>query len=293
MTPSPETKTMTEKLDSVPLKACAGCGQLYPLNGNGHMCKPTPAADEVGADSVDLESTFGPILKDKFPDYDSLTRFHAAYALAEAAIAAMQARSAEPAGEEPVAWNDLGAERYVRDFIIHGEVSTRLLEPWEQSHQDAGHIDMAERRGYIHVGRDVACTITVTDHGRRIAALLNRPATPTNPERLVDGWRSIDSAPKDGTEVILFGLYPENDEGLPTNRVTAGFWLEPEPPIIGDCGGECRCPEYGEAVPAHWCTMHGGSSSGWMSTDGGFTTEWPPTHWMPLPAAPLKEGEGE
>lgn len=100
MTPSPETKTMTEKLDSVPLKACAGCGQLYPLNGNGHMCKPTPAADKVGADSVDLESTFGPILKDKFPDYDSLTRFHAAYALAEAAIAAMQARSAEPAGEE-------------------------------------------------------------------------------------------------------------------------------------------------------------------------------------------------
>ena len=94
---------------------------------------------------------------------------------------------AEPAGEEPVD-DDLGAERYVRDFIIHGEVSTRRLEPWEQAYQDAGHIDMAERRGYIHVGRDVACTITVTDHGRCIAALLNHPATPTNPERLVD-WR--------------------------------------------------------------------------------------------------------
>ena len=100
------------------------------------------------------------------------------------------------------------------------------------------------------------------------------------------GWQPIATAPRDGTEVVLFGMYPENDQGLPTQRVTAGFWLEPDPPVIGDCGGECRCPEYGEPAAAHWCTIHGGSPGGWMSTDGGFTEEWPATHWHTLPAAP-------
>lgn len=91
-------------------------------------------------------------------------------------------------------------------------------------------------------------------------------------------WMPIETAPKDGTEIILFGPYPENDTGHPTRRVTAGFWYVPEPPMIGDCGGECRCPEYGEPDDPQWASM-----------DGGFTAEWPPTHWMPLPSPPEED----
>ena len=58
---------------------------------------------------------------------------------------------------------------------------------------------------------DIAYDGAVTDCIRALSAL---PA--------VDGWKSIESAPKDGTEIVLFGLYPENDQGLPTKRVTSG-----------------------------------------------------------------------
>jgi hypothetical protein len=101
-------------------------------------------------------------------------------------------------------------------------------------------------------------------------------------------WYLIESAPLDGTEIILHGPCPDNP-----NRVTAGFWCIPEPPIVGDCGGECRCPEYGDADDPFWCTMHGGSLERpfFMSNDGGFTEEYPATHWMPFPSGPMKGGE--
>lgn len=136
MTPSPETKTMTEETDARLRTVAEGIANIVgaPYEDWRHFTgeanailsrldkSPTPAADKVGADSVDLESTFGPILKDKFPDYDSLTRFHAAYALAEAAIAAMQARSAEPAPESG-GFLSFWYKNY------RGEVSERTVRP--------------------------------------------------------------------------------------------------------------------------------------------------------------------
>lgn len=118
------------------------------------------------------------------------------------------------------------------------------------------------------------------------AKLINEYAT-----KAIDGWnafarsfwRPIESAPKDGTEIILFGMVPDGP------RVTAGFWLVPEPPVVGDCGGECHCPEYGEPLDPDWVCMHGGSAEGWMSNDGGFADKWPATHWMPLPAPPRND----
>ena len=55
-------------------------------------------------------------------------------------------------------------------------------------------------------------------------------------------WQPIETAPKDGTEIILFGVWPD---GKP--RVSAGHWeVTEQGEYVGDCGGECRCPEYGD-----------------------------------------------
>lgn len=90
------------------------------------------------------------------------------------------------------------------------------------------------------------------------------------------GWLPIETAPKDGTDILL-GAPSQTFEGKPTApRVTIGHWTTEEECRVhmGDCGGECRCPEYEEGEPS------------WISWDGGFTAENPATHWQPLPGAP-------
>ncbi len=89
-------------------------------------------------------------------------------------------------------------------------------------------------------------------------------------------WKDISSAPRDGTDIMLASI-EQVFEGKPVEpRVTIGHWTTDEECQIyaGDCGGECHCPEYDYADPS------------WISWDGGFTTENPPTHWMPLPSPP-------
>lgn len=90
-------------------------------------------------------------------------------------------------------------------------------------------------------------------------------------------WRPIETAPKDGTEIIL-GAPEQEYQGKPVAaRSTVGHWTTDEEcrEQVGDCGGECRCPEYKFHDPY------------WISWDGGFTEENPPTNWMPLPTHPM------
>lgn len=89
-------------------------------------------------------------------------------------------------------------------------------------------------------------------------------------------WQPIDTAPKDGT-VIILGAVAQEYQGQPVDpRATVGHWTTDEEcrELVGDCGGECRCPEYIYHDPS------------WISWDGGFTAENPPTHWQPLPSPP-------
>jgi len=78
---------------------------------------------------------------------------------------------------------------------------------------------------------------------------------------LLPGWRSIETAPKDGTKFDVW--YPSNDAAVPTpaHRVTDVYWSD---------------------VQSDFCT------------DGSYGPEEPsplmlhprPTHWQPLPPAP-------
>lgn len=97
----------------------------------------------------------------------------------------------------------------------------------------------------------------------------------------IGSWQSMETAPKSCNILLV-------REGNP-RTVTFGYWLELEHgPQIGNCGGECRCPEYDDAPEPFW-----------FSEDGGFTQENPPIAWAQIPDAPplsefaeLRKAEG-
>lgn len=79
-------------------------------------------------------------------------------------------------------------------------------------------------------------------------------------------WQPIETAPKDGTHILLSG----------DGRVTEGKWLNdyyPKEAEFHSTGAYLGQFETGECI-----------EGGWMSFDGGFTDEHPATHWKPLPA---------
>ncbi|HBD33151.1 MULTISPECIES: hypothetical protein [unclassified Cupriavidus] len=87
-----------------------------------------------------------------------------------------------------------------------------------------------------------------------------------------EAWQPIETAPKDGTEILLC-----RDE-----RVTSGAWGE----------WEETTSEYHSTTGEYLGKSVQDCGASWWSWDGGFTQEAPPTHWMPMPAAP-SAGNGE
>jgi hypothetical protein len=85
-------------------------------------------------------------------------------------------------------------------------------------------------------------------------------------------WRPIETAPKDGTFIML---YVPNGQ-LETGPVTIGIYF-PELDELRDELG--RFKKQHPWAPAHW--------KGWLGTDGDNSPSWcEPTHWMPLPKPP-------
>ncbi len=102
--------------------------------------------------------------------------------------------------------------------------------------------------------------------------LVGRAAPPT---AQAEGWMPIETAPKDGTHILLHAPACEH-EGAPVQaRTTYGHWRAPsDTPSIKYQDGFAPEPEWEDFEPF------------WASWDGGFTEEHPPTHWMPLPPPP-------
>ena len=77
-------------------------------------------------------------------------------------------------------------------------------------------------------------------------------------------WQPIDTAPRDGTWVLLAGGECRDEEGDNDRRVVSGQWTD-------DLNGRKR--------DWHW-------QFAWY--DGGYFGQYDaPTHWMPLPVHPI------
>lgn len=110
-------------------------------------------------------------------------------------------------------------------------------------------------------------------------ALMAEREAATKRERERAGWQPIETAPKDGTEIILFCPQGDGTAGK-TYRVTSGQWCD-EP------GGTT---EYRGLDGSYLGQDDSDGFCGWLSWDGGFSEDtMMPTHWMPLPAPPVIE----
>jgi hypothetical protein len=92
-------------------------------------------------------------------------------------------------------------------------------------------------------------------------------------------WERIETAPKDGTRILLALLAVDKPGEPPSWFISLGWW---DPEFDGEWSDEVGDIVYRGA----W-------------TDGGVASwayeehrELGPTHWMPLPEPPIEHGEG-
>ncbi|SEB72509.1 hypothetical protein SAMN05216178_2015 [Pseudomonas saponiphila] len=79
-------------------------------------------------------------------------------------------------------------------------------------------------------------------------------------------WQPIETAPKDGTEIIL----------RKGDRITAGAWIE----------WSNSAAEFHATTGVYLGDVEYESGADWSSWDGGFRRDDWPTHWQPLPIPP-------
>lgn len=99
--------------------------------------------------------------------------------------------------------------------------------------------------------------------------------TTVKAEEKLTGWQPIETAPKDGTTIML---YSPDDVDLSQKGIYVGYWLDMEthtPPGT-------KCYKYGKLINEEKETKTY-SSKHWFA--GGHSrnmSNFKPTHWMPL-----------
>lgn len=135
--------------------------------------------------------------------------------------------------------------------------------------------EYADDNGYSH--NDYADSMReAADH---IEALERQLAELRKAERRAPEWQPIETAPKDGTRIMLGRAENDDQPGIST----VGWWQEAIEDGIDymggdagfvDCDFQAFCPGRSFGVP----------SQRYAATQ--------PTHWMPLPASPTAGGQG-
>lgn len=137
-----------------------------------------------------------------------------------------------------------------------------------------GNAELDTRRSYRKIGSGdlddavaVYCLECTADHmacradhiGLTTDDLVDMVSAAWNRRAPIAGWRDMKDAPKDGTRILLGCFATELRERL------------------------------GHTAVDYWHSLIAGDNfDGW----GRFNAAvWPPTHWMPLPAAPVDGGE--
>ena len=144
---------------------------------------------------------------------------------------------------------------------------TRGLSKWLSEKPDAlQHVKTLEVQAACYVNGDefdnmlddrVAIIQTSMSSYRRTPLYKTAPIT-----QPAHGWQPITTAPKDGTEVILYGIWAGEINGKSiVSSIDIGYWSTGKSDFAGD---------------EWWLLSTGDAYSCWMEA----------THWMPVPGAP-------
>lgn len=137
--------------------------------------------------------------------------------------------------------------------------------------RDAEHI-----RGWIEAAYIGGCK------SASAANKLLREENTTLREKLAQfEWRPIETAPRDGTRIILYSPYRvsrKSGRDVTCSRITIGYWRD------GECATDINKHRRVLTIKhgGYWTTHF----KGMRSLDGL------PSHWMPLPQPPAKTEDG-
>ena len=137
------------------------------------------------------------------------------------------------------------AQEMIADFLQRAAV----CEDYAEQHREEGN----EHARQFHLGAAMAF--------RDMAEKYRARATGAPPPASPSGWQPIETAPKDGTDVLL----------ARKDGVDIGSWQEAQPDGF----------ESGVIVDP-------GLPEGWYGYLGFSPFDDPPTHWMPLPVPPAE-----